>query len=307
MNQAANQSFDVEIRDVVYLDKAGAPLEARMYLPRGEGPFPLIVEIHGGAWCRGSRLDEHTLNEALAKRGIAVAAIDFTMPPAASYPASLCDINFAMRWVKSTAAQWRTRPELVGLLGVSSGGHQAIVTAMRSRDPLFAVEPLPLALAQTDAGLNADIDARAAFVVACWPVIDPLGRYLYAKALQSSGKPYPPAIDRVIPDQEKYWLTEDAMAEGSPAIALERGEPFDMPPVLYLQGEDDIVHPRAQLERFVTAWQRAGGNLTLRLYANEAESFITKQLDSAGTANAIADIGDFVLQQTETILAASLS
>ncbi|WP_178392167.1 alpha/beta hydrolase [Burkholderia sp. SRS-W-2-2016] len=299
MKHAATESFDVEIRDVVYLDKAGTALDARMYLPRGDGPFPLIVEIHGGAWCRGSRLDEHNMNEALARRGIAVAAIDFTMPPAASYPASLRDINFAVRWVKSTAAQWRTRPDLVGLLGVSSGGHQAIVTAMRPRDPLFAVEPL--------APAHADIDARAAFVVACWPVIDPLGRYLYAKQLQSSGKPYPAAIDRVIPDQEKYWLSEAAMAEGSPAIALERGEPCEMPPLLYLQGEDDIVHPRAQLERFVGAWRRAGGSVTLHLYENEAESFITRRPDSPGTADAIADIGDFVLQQAEAILAGSLS
>jgi acetyl esterase len=298
MNPAVKRVFDVEVRDVDYRVKHGKALKARLYLPQGEGPFPMIVEVHGGAWCRGSRLDEHALNEALAKRGIAVAALDFTMPPDAGYPASLCDINFAVRWVKSKASQWRTRADLVGLLGVSSGGHQALVTAMRPRDPLFATEPLP--------GTQGDADASAAFVVACWPVIDPLGRYLYAKALRASAKPYPEAIDRVIPDQETYWLTEDAMGQGSPATALERGEVMELPDELYVQGEADIEHPRAQLERFVSAYRRAGGNLTLRLYASEAESFINKRPESAGTAEAIADIGDFVLKQAESILAGSL-
>jgi acetyl esterase len=298
MNPAVKAAFEVDVREVDYLVKQGKPLKARLYLPQGEGPFPMIVEVHGGAWCRGSRQDEHALNEALARRGVAVAAIDFTMPPDAAFPASLRDINFAVRWVKSTAAQWRTRADLVGLLGVSSGGHQAIVTAMRPRDPLFAHEPLP-------AG-QAHADASAAFVVACWPVIDPLGRYRYAKALKAGGKPYPEAIDRVIPDQETYWLTEDAMGEGSPATALERGDSVELPNVLYVQGEADIVHPRAQLERFVAAYRRAGGNLTLRLYANEAESFINRRPDSAGTAEAIADIGDFVLKQAESILAGTL-
>lgn len=301
MNQAGSPSFDVEVRDVDYLNKAGTPLKARLYLPQGAGPFPMVVEIHGGAWCRGSRLDEHNLNETLARRGIAVAAIDFTMPPEGSFPASLRDINHAVRWVKATASQWRTRPELVGLLGVSSGAHQAVVTAMRPRDPLFAAEP------PEPSAPPANVDADVAFVVACWPVIDPLGRYRYAKALQASGKPYPEAIDRVIPDQEKYWLTEEAMGEGSPAAALERGEGFEMPPLLYIQGEEDIVHPRAHLDRFVAAWRRAGGTVTLQLYAGEAESFITRRPGSAGTAAAIADIGDFVLKQGQAILADSFS
>jgi fermentation-respiration switch protein FrsA (DUF1100 family) len=96
------------------------------------------------------------------------------------------------------------------------------------------------------------------------------------------------------------------MGEGSPATALERGDAMELPDVLYVQGEADIVHPRAHLERFVSAYRHAGGSLTLRLYANEAESFINRRPDSPGTAEAIGDIGDFVLKQAETILAASV-
>src|SRR5262249_30054479 len=80
-------------------------------------------------------------------------------------------------------------------------------------------------------------------VVLCWPVIDPLGRYEYAKRLQAGGKPGSDFADRVIPSHHAFWGTEEAMAEGSPVRALERGESVAMPPAIYLQGTEDVAHP----------------------------------------------------------------
>lgn len=284
MDQPA--TFDIRTEDVEYLRHDDGALCARMVLPVGEGPFPLVAEVHGGAWCRGDRLDEDRLNQALARRGIAVAALDFRMPPQEGYPASLADINHAVRWLKTRAAGWNSRAGLVGLMGLSSGGHQAMLAAMRPRDPRYAALPLP-------AGAP-DVDARAAFVVLCWPVIDPLGRYRYARELQASGQPYPEAIDRVIPDHVRYWGDEDAMGEGSPLLALERGEAVETPPVLYVQGERDVVHPRAHLERFVAAYRRAGGTVDLRWFPDEAEGFINKKPEAPSTTGAIDAIARFV-------------
>lgn len=286
MTSDACASFDIHVEDVEYLAHAGEGLLARLYLPQGPGPFPLVAEVHGGAWCRGDRLDEDRLNQALARRGLAVAALDIRMPPHAGYPASLADIHYGVRWLKARAAQWKSGPELVGLMGLSSGAHQAMLAAMRPRDPRYAALPLP-------AGVS-DIDARAAFVVMCWPVIDPLGRYRYARELQASGRPYPEAIDRVIPDHIKFWGDEDAMAEGNPVMALERGEAVETPPVLYLQGERDLVHPRAHLERFVAAYLKAGGKVVLRWFPDEAEGFVNKKPDASSTAEAVDAIVRFV-------------
>ena len=58
----------------------------------------------------------------------------------------------------------------------------------------------------------------------CSPVIDPLGRYNYAKELKAKGQPYPALVDEVLPCHDAYWQTEAAMAEGSPARALEQGK-----------------------------------------------------------------------------------
>lgn len=287
MDNVQSPVADVVIEDVEYLNVDGQPLMATVYRPEGAGPFPLVLEIHGGAWCRGSRKDEHTLNLALARQGIAVAALDFRMPPLGSYPASLCDINLAIRYFKVNAGCWNADPERVGVMGVSSGGHQAVLAALRAQDRRYAALSLP-------PGNRAD--ARVAFVVACWPVIDPIGRYRYAKAMRDSGKLYPDALDRVIPDHEKYWLSEDAMSEGAPAAALERGERLEMPPILCIQGDADIVHPREQLDRFVGAYGAAGGDVTLRLYRDQAEGFIVKLPDAAASGEAVRDIVAFIKQ-----------
>lgn len=277
---------DVVVEDVEYARHDGEPMLARVHRPRGPGPFPLVGEVHGGAWCRGDRTDEDRLNRALARRGIVVAALDFRMPPRAGYPASIADLNLAVRWLKTRAAAWGARADRVGLMGVSSGAHQAVLAAMRPDDPRYAALPCPEAA--------PGVDARVAFVVACWPVIDPVGRYRYALELQRAGGDYPEAIDRVIPDHLRYWGDEAAMAEGSPLRALERGEPADLPPVLCVQGEADRVHPRAHLERFVDAWRRAGGRARVEWHPDEAESFVNRKPEAASTARAIASIARFV-------------
>ncbi len=286
MTPATPASHAISTHDVEYLRHDTTPLLARIHVPDGPGPFPLVIEVHGGAWCRGDRMDEDRFNQSLARRGVVVMAIDFRMPPQAGYPASLADIHYAVRWAKRNAGTWRSQPGLVGLMGLSSGAHQAMLAAMRPHDPRYAALPL------ADAGTA--VDARAAFVVMCWPVIDPLGRYHYALQLQASGQPYPEAIDRVIPDHLRYWSNEEAMAEGSPVRALQAGESLALPPVLYLQGEDDIVHPRAQLAQFVAAYRQAGGEVALRLFAGEAEGFVNRKPDAPSTAEAADEIVRFV-------------
>jgi acetyl esterase/lipase len=179
-----------------------------------------------------------------------------------------------------------SRPDLVGLMDTSSGAHLSMLAAMRPRDPRYASIPLPAGAPAVDAAVRA--------VVLCWPVIDPLGRYQYAKALKAGGGPYPDVIDRVLPCHDQFWVTEEAMAEGAPARALERGERVELPPALYLQGTGDVAHPRADLDRFVAAYRTAGGEVELELYDGEAEGFVKKSPSSPASQRAIARIIEFV-------------
>jgi acetyl esterase/lipase len=289
MEAVALTNHDLEIEDVEYIRHGNTPLLVRLFKPSGAGPFPLIVELHGGAWCRGDRMNDNLINEALAKSGVVVAALDWRMPPVAPYPAALTDINYAVRWLKAQAGDLRSRPELVGIMGSSSGGHQAMLAAMRPRDSRYAGRPLPAGAAQVDGAVRC--------VVMCWPVIDPLGRYQYAKDLKKRGGAHAEFADRVLPSHDQFWGTEEAMSEGSPTRALERGEQVALPPALYIQGTADIAHPSADRDRFVESYRKAGGHLELELFEGEAEGFITRNSNSPNAARAIEKIIGFVHKQ----------
>jgi acetyl esterase len=286
MPATAIRNYEIDTQDVEYLRHGDKPLLARIFRPRGHGPFPAIIDLHGGAWNLGDRLMDTPINEPLAKSGVVVMALDFRMPPVASYPASMEDINYAIRWFKARAADFGSRPELVGLIGSSSGGHQAMLAAMRPRDPRYSSLPLP-------AGAGP-VDATVRCAILLWPVIDPLARYRYAKKLKAAGAPYPEFVDLVLPLHDKYWKTEEAMAEGNPALALERGERVETPPVLYVQGAADIVHPRVDLDRFVASYRKAGGKVQLELFENAAEGFIVRRPTAPASLQAIEKITTFV-------------
>ena len=283
----ATMGHEIDVKDVEYLRHGDQPLLARMFVPRGDGPFPMIVELHGGAWSRVDRTGDTIMNEPLARSGVVVAALDFRQPPDASYPGSLVDISYGVRWLKSRAAEFHGRADQVGLMGASSGAHLAMLLAMKPRDPKYAALPLP-------AGTPAQ-DGAVRCAVLCWPVIDPLSRYRYAKALKAGGPPYPDVVDRVLPGHDAYWVTEEAMAEGNPTLALERGEPVETPPVVYIQGSADKAHPRPDLDRFVAQYRKIGGQVDLELLEGETEGYISKR--PAAAERTISRIIEFVHKQ----------
>lgn len=281
MSTAVLSSYEVDVEDVEYLRHADTPLLARLYKPRGEGPFPIVIDLHGGAWCKKDRTSDAGTDEPLAKSGVVVIALDFRMPPDGRYPASLQDINYAIRWAKSRAADLNADAGRVAILGVSSGGHQAMLAAMRPRDSRYAALPL--------AGAS---DASVRAVILCWPVIDPLGRYEYAKANREGNLAKQAAEWLVCHD--RFWAGEAEMAEGNPTRALERGEKTELPPVLYLQGTADVAHPVTNRDRFVELYRKAGGRVDLHLFADVGEAFITNDPTSVQAREALEKIVDFV-------------
>ncbi len=288
MVSSTAQTYDIDIEDVEYLRHGDKPLMATLYKPKGSGPFPIIVELHGGAWCRGERSNESVLNEALARRGIGIVALDFRMPPDASYPGSLADIHYAIRWCKIQAESWGARPNSIGAMGSSSGAHQAMLLGMRPEDPRYAALPLP-------AGAAA-VDGRLGCVILCSPVIDPYGRYQYAKGLRDDIKPPEGFGDRVLSSHDAYWQTEEAMIEGAPARALARGEQAELPPVLFLARDYEQAHPAPDRVAFVEQYRKAGGHIDVSIFEGEGDGFLTKNLSTPGAQQAFEQLVAFAQQ-----------
>src|SRR6185437_1307944 len=135
--------FDVAVSEVEFRrNSAGRMLMARIYQPKGAGPFPAVLDLHGGAWNNKNRTAEEPMDRALAASGLLVVAIDLTLAPEAPYPACVQDANYGVRWLKANAAKWNGNAARLGIYGSSSGGHVAELLAMRPNDARYNAIPL---------------------------------------------------------------------------------------------------------------------------------------------------------------------
>ena len=278
--EARTHEFDAE--DVEYLRHGDKPLLATVFRPRGPGPFPALVEVHGGAWCLSDRKTERVRHEAMASRGIVSVALDFRSGNEAPYPASVQDINYAVRWVKHNAKDLKTRPDLVGISGQSSGGHLAMLVAMRPNDPRYTAIPLPVGAPAVDASVRC--------AILSWPVINPYSRYRLAVRARDGANP-PDWPKSIIARHDAYWRSEANMAEGNPMLALERGEKVLTPPALWFQAHDDMMHdykdaesnfPGNEPQRFVANYRKAGGEIDLIYFDGPREPGHSPDLSKMG-------------------------
>src|SRR5205809_3661388 len=168
--------LDITVTEVpLRTNAAGRLLMARAYAPSGSGPFPTVLDLHGGAWNAKDRHAEEPMDRALAASGLLVVAIDMTLAPEAPYPASVQDANYAVRWLKANAKKWNGDASRVGVYASSSGGHVAELLAMRPRDPRYNAIPLPEA---------PKVDATIAYVAMRSPVSNPFARFENAVAMK---------------------------------------------------------------------------------------------------------------------------
>ena len=281
-------SYEVRVEDVEYIRHGSTGYLATIYRPQGAGPFPMMVELHGGAWCRSDRHGDKVIHEALAKTGVVVAALDWRQPPTAPYPASFQDIHYGIRWLKSRATDFRSRADLVGSMGNSSGGHQAVLLAIsQCQLGRAAHAPRHEQLQRRDTKMQHRLPEHGE---GAWN--QQLHQAWIARPLHATAQ-----AGCVRGVDAAYWKTEEAMAEGAPAGALERGEKVQLPPVLYLQGTDDLAHPRPHLDRFVAAYRKAGGVVDLELFNGEGQGFIMRKVGSPASNRALDLIAEFTHKQ----------
>jgi acetyl esterase/lipase len=108
---------------VTYAERDSGPVKADVYVPRGDGPFPGVLVVHGGAWRVGSRSQLGGVAQLLAERGFTAVAISYRLAPQYKFPAQIDDCKSAVRWMRSNAAAWKIDPEHIGGFGYSAGAH----------------------------------------------------------------------------------------------------------------------------------------------------------------------------------------
>ena len=255
LNYDPESQYDVDVFDVTYHSGPNGDLPARIYQPRGEGPFPALLDVHGGAWNRGDYLDNQRMDRALAASGLVVAALEFHQAPAHTYPTQVVEVNFGTRWFKANAGDFHADASQLGGLGTSSGGHTIMLSAMRPRDPNYTVIDLPEA---------PDADAAFAYILAAWPVLDSYARYCFAKEAGNAS---------LMSATEAYFVTEETMKAGNPQGLVDRGEAVEMPPMLIVQGTADNNVPLSVSERFEASYRAAGGFVERELFPDMPHGF----------------------------------
>ena len=222
-----NATFEVKISEVPYRkNAAGRQLMARVYEPQGTGPFPVVIDFHGGAWNNKDRKAEQPMNLALAKSGLLVVAVDMTVASETPYPANLQDAHYAIRWLKFNAHKWHGDAKTLGVYGSSTGGHVAELIGMKPNDPEYSAIPFPEA---------PQLDAVVKYIAARSPISNPLACYQNAVNLQR---------DRMINNHYTYFKPWSTIYLANPQFILDRKEPISKPPMLIIVGaNDDNVLP----------------------------------------------------------------
>ena len=137
---AAGAPFEAEldpigniVDETIKVDKGEITL--RIYTPKGEGPFPIIIYYHGGGWVTGDLNTSHISCQMIcAKTEHIVISVDYRLAPEYPFPVPVQDAYAAFTWVHENAKELNGIQTNISVCGDSSGGNLATVTAIATRE-----------------------------------------------------------------------------------------------------------------------------------------------------------------------------
>ncbi len=200
-----------------------------LHLPsEPNGLLPILVQVHGGGWRRGSRKTQgRPLVHHLAELGWLCASLDYRLSPEATFPDHLEDVKRCIAWLREHADEWGADPQFVAVTGGSAGGHLAALAALTGNE----------------AGLQPGFREADTTVQACVPF------YGIHDLLDRNRVRYPwPFVEATV---------MKVSPEADPA-AWDRASPLTMvnpsaPPFFVLHGSHDFLVPPRESRQFVAA------------------------------------------------------
>jgi acetyl esterase/lipase len=145
-------------RDLAYGKGADTELKLDLAMPKtGAGPFPAVVFLHGEGWRAGNRQQMNHFIEGMARLGYVGVTVEYRLVPAARFPAQIEDCKAAVRWLRANAKKYRIRPDRIGVVGFSAGGHLASMLGVTGKEDGFE-----------GVGGNPEQSSRVQAVVSLW-------------------------------------------------------------------------------------------------------------------------------------------
>jgi acetyl esterase/lipase len=220
--------------DLVYTKAGDQELKLDLARPAtGDGPFPGVVVIHGGAWRGGDKASNRRILAEFAKRGYVAISPQYRFCPQDPFPAQVYDVKAAVRWLRSHASEYKLDAGHIGATGFSAGGHLALMLGMTGPDD----------------GLEGDVpaDAPSSRVQAVVNYFGPTE--LGAPDIPDVSRPLVKDFLGGTPDEKP-----DACRKASPVTFASA----DDPPILTFQGTKDPLVPHTQAFKLTDALTQAG-------------------------------------------------
>ena len=217
---------------VVYQTIDDEQLKCDVYTPKGEGPFPAILAVHGGAWRQGSKFALIRHAWKMAQAGYVVVAINYRHAPKHPFPAQIHDCKHAIRWMKFRASEMKIDANHIGAFGYSAGGH--LVSLLGTSDPDDKLEgDVPPEMKRIDTRIKA-IAAGGAPCEFSW--IDDDSRVL------------------------SYWLggSPDQKPEAYRAASPTTYVSPDDPPFFLFHGDSDLIVPASSPLKLHESLEKSG-------------------------------------------------
>lgn len=226
---------------VTYRIVDGRELKLDLAMPAGEGPFPAIIFLHGGAWIVGDRDRFRDEIEEAAWRGFIGVTVTYRLartgvdqPSVDGFPAPLEDVKAAVRFLRANAKSYRLNPNRIGIAGESAGGHLALLAALTTPADGFEGNPAE--------------DAPSSEVQAVVNVFGPTDLLALAEE-NPKARPVLVMLLGAAPelDPERY-------RRASPVTYARR----NAPPILTIHGTADGLVPVSQARLLDAAMRKAG-------------------------------------------------
>jgi acetyl esterase/lipase len=206
-----------------------------IYLPPdGNGPFPIVLHIHGGGFAIGDKRDIHLLSFLSGiERGYAVASVNYRLSGEAVFPAGLRDIKAAVRWLRANAVQYHLDGNRIAACGGSAGGYYAVMLGLTAG--LSDLDSLSLGHREYPCDVQAVVD---------W--FGPIDFLTMDEQLAASGTGPANHSETASPESRfmgaKITDIPDKVRRASPLNYVHAG----MPPILIQHGRIDAMVPVQQ-------------------------------------------------------------
>ena len=237
---------DVRVeKGITYATVGRDKLMLDIAIPPGDGPFPCIVMLHGGAWQGGSRKDfsvgEKEKNgkvgpswiETIASKGYVTAAVSYRLAPKYKFPAMIEDARAGVRFLRDNAKTYHIDSKRFGAIGFSAGAHLALLLGLCDKSAGF------------DVGDNTEVSGQVQCVVDFFGPTD-LSLYSASPGLEDG---------YMVPFLGKECKTDPKIYKRvSPITYVTK----DAPPVLLLHGTFDLIVPTKHSELLFKALTDAG-------------------------------------------------